>query len=39
LADLEKSSPLKPLGQMNQNFVGSIYGMSSMTIGHFVPIG
>jgi hypothetical protein len=26
---LKKSSPLKPLGQMNRNLVGSIYGMSS----------
>jgi hypothetical protein len=32
-------SPLKPLGQMNRNLVGSIYGMSSMKIAHFVPIG
>ena len=39
LADLKKSSPLKPLGQMNWNLVGSIYGMSSMKIAHFVPIG
>jgi hypothetical protein len=31
--------PLKPLGQMNRNLVGSIYGMSSMNIAHFVPIG
>jgi hypothetical protein len=38
-ADLKKSSPLKPLGQMNRNLVGSIYGMSSMKIAHFVPIG
>jgi hypothetical protein len=38
LADLKKSSPLKPLGQMNRNLVGSIYGMSSMKIAHFVPI-
>ena len=34
-----KSSPLKPLGQMNRNLVGSIYGMSSMKNAHFVPIG
>jgi hypothetical protein len=27
LADLKKSSLLKPLGQMNPNLVGSIYGM------------
>jgi hypothetical protein len=39
LADLKKSSPLKPLRQMNWNLVGSIYGMSSMKIAHFVPIG
>jgi hypothetical protein len=38
LADFFKSS-LKPLGQMNRNLVGSIYGMSSMKIAHFVPIG
>jgi hypothetical protein len=39
LADLNKSFPLKPLGQMNGNLVESIYGMSSMKIAHFVPIG
>jgi hypothetical protein len=38
LADLKKSSSLKPLGQMNRNLVGSIYGMSSIQIAHFVPI-
>jgi hypothetical protein len=38
LADFFKSS-LKPLCQMNRNLVGSIYGMSSMKIAHFVPIG
>jgi hypothetical protein len=38
LADFFKSSPLNPLGQMNRNLVGSIYGMSSMKIAHFVPI-
>jgi hypothetical protein len=38
LADFFKSSPLKPLGQMNRNFVGSIYGRSSVKIAHFVPI-
>ena len=32
-------SSLKPLGQMNRNLVGSIYGMSSMKIAHFVLIG
>jgi hypothetical protein len=37
MADLKKSSPLKPLGQMNRNLVGSIYGMSSIKIAHFVP--
>jgi hypothetical protein len=38
LADLFKSSPLKPLGQMNQNLVGSIYGISAVKIAHFVLI-
>ena len=38
LADFLKSSPLKPLGQMNQNLVGSIYGRSSVKIAHFIPI-
>jgi hypothetical protein len=39
LADLKKqSSPLKPLGQMNRNLVGSIYGRSSIKIANFVPI-
>jgi hypothetical protein len=33
LSDLKKSSPLKPLGQMNWNLVGSIYGMSSLYKG------
>jgi hypothetical protein len=33
-----KCSPLKPLGQMNQNLVGSIYGRSSIQIAHFIPI-
>ena len=32
-------SPLKPLGQINRNMAGSIYGMSSMKIAHFVLIG
>ena len=32
------SSPLKPLGQMNWNLVGSIYGRSSIKIAHFVLI-
>jgi hypothetical protein len=34
----QKSSPLKPPGQMNQNFVGSILGRSSIKIVHLVPI-
>ena len=38
LLDLNKSSPLKPLGQMNWNLVESIYGRSSAKIAHFVPI-
>jgi hypothetical protein len=38
LADFLKSSPLKPLGQMNRNLVESIYGRSSIKIAHFVPI-
>ena len=37
LTDFFKSS-LKPLGQMNRNLVGSIYGRSSVKIAHFVPI-
>jgi hypothetical protein len=35
---LKKSSPLKPLGQMNRNLVGSIFGRSSIKIPHLVPI-
>ena len=35
LVDVKKSSPLKLLGQINRNLVGSIYGMSSMMIAHF----
>jgi hypothetical protein len=38
LADFLNSSPLKPMGQMNRNLVGSIYGRSSIDIAHFVPI-
>ena len=38
LADFFKSSPPKPLGQMNRNLVGSIYGRSSIKIAHFIPI-
>ena len=37
LADFWKSSP-KPLGQMNRNLVGSIYGRSSVKIANFIPI-
>jgi hypothetical protein len=39
LADFFKSSPLKPLGIMYRNLVGSIYIMSSIKFAHFVPIG
>jgi hypothetical protein len=38
LADLNKSSSLKPLGQMNRNLVGSIYGRSSIKTAQFVSI-
>ena len=38
IADFLKSSPLKLLGQMNRNLVGSIYGRSYVKIAHFVPI-
>ena len=31
----KKSSTLKPLGQMNRNVVGSIYGRPSIKIAHF----
>jgi hypothetical protein len=33
----KKSSPLKLLGEINRNLVGSIYGRSSVNIAHFVP--
>jgi hypothetical protein len=33
----KKSSPLKSLGQMNRNLVGSIYGRSFIKFAHFVP--
>jgi hypothetical protein len=36
LVDLIKSSPLKPLDQMNRNLVGSIYERSCIKIAHFV---
>jgi hypothetical protein len=38
LADFLNSSPLKPLGQMNRNLVGSIYGRSSIKSANFIPI-
>jgi hypothetical protein len=38
LADFFNSFPLKPLGQMNRNLGGSIYGRSSIKSSHFVPI-
>jgi hypothetical protein len=34
----KKSSPLKPLCQMNQNLVGSILGKSFIKIANLVPI-
>jgi hypothetical protein len=34
----KKSSPLNPLGQMNQNLIGSSYGRPSIKNAHFVPI-
>jgi hypothetical protein len=34
----KKSSPLKPLGQMNRNLVGSILERSSIKIALLVPI-
>jgi hypothetical protein len=37
LDDFKKSSPLKPLDQMNRNLVRSIYGRSSIKIANFVP--
>jgi hypothetical protein len=36
--DFKKSSPLKLLGQMYRNFVGCIYGRSSITITYFGPL-
>ena len=38
VSDWSISKPLKPLGQMIRNLVGSIYGRSSIKIAHFVPI-
>ena len=37
LVDFWESSPLKPLGQMIGNLVGSIYGRSSIKIAHSIP--
>jgi hypothetical protein len=34
----QNTSSLKPLGQINRNLVGSIYGRFSIKIAHFVPI-
>jgi hypothetical protein len=34
----KKSSPVKPLCQMNRNLVGSIYGRFSIKTAHLVPI-
>jgi hypothetical protein len=34
----KKPSSLKPLGQMNWNLVGSIYGRSSIKIDHLIQI-
>jgi hypothetical protein len=34
----KKSSPLKPLGKMNRNLIGSSYGRPSVKNAHFVPI-
>jgi hypothetical protein len=36
LVDFFKSSPLKPLSQLNRNLVGSIYGRSSITKFRFI---
>jgi hypothetical protein len=38
LINFKKSSPLKPLGQVNRNLIGSVYGRSSIKIAHFIPI-
>ena len=38
LVDFKKYSPLKLLGQMNWNLVGSIYDRSSMKIAHIILI-
>jgi hypothetical protein len=38
LSYFKKSSPLKPLCQMNRNLVGCIYGRSSINLTYFIPI-
>jgi hypothetical protein len=38
LADFLNTFPLKPIGQMNRNFVENIYGMFFIKIDHFVSI-
>ena len=38
LANFFKSSPLKPLDQINRNLVGSVYGRSSIKVAHLFPI-
>ena len=35
----KKCSPLKPLGQMSRNLVGSIYESFSIRLPHFITIG
>jgi hypothetical protein len=37
MADSKKSSSLKPIGQMNRNLAGSIYGRSSIKNCSFRP--
>jgi hypothetical protein len=36
---MDRDEMSTPLGQMNRNLVGSIYGRSSIKIAHFVLIG
>jgi hypothetical protein len=38
LVDFIKASPLKPLGQMSRNLVGSIHERSSIQNANLVPI-
>jgi hypothetical protein len=35
---ISRKSSLKSIGQMNRSLIGSIYGMSSITIDYFIPI-